>query len=317
MLEWTGERYLPWINESAVAYEHLHRYAYAATLVKGKRVLDLACGEGYGSKMLAATALSVIGIDIDESIINHAAAKYGGPALQFMRGSITAVPISEKSSFDVIVCFEAIEHVEGHEALLSEVKRLLCPSGVFIISTPNKAIYHDEAHFQNPFHLRELYFKDFRQLLERYFKNVSFFGQRTHPGSSIWPISPDGGTGFAEFVVERAEVEFQFVAHDKRAPLYFIAVASDSAQDLPASLSILLDHSDGHLKEARDLERMRRRLEESYRECWERETAGINAELSTTQRQLKLANEELATIHNSPEWKLASWVRQFLRKKHG
>jgi ubiquinone/menaquinone biosynthesis C-methylase UbiE len=108
MLEWTGERFLPWINESALAYEHLHRYAYAATLVKGKRVLDLACGEGYGSKMLAETASSVIGVDIDKSIIDHAAAKYRNPALQFIRGSIMAVPISEDHSFDAIVCFEAI-----------------------------------------------------------------------------------------------------------------------------------------------------------------------------------------------------------------
>jgi hypothetical protein len=60
MLEWTGERFLPWLEQSLIAYEHLHRYAYATTFVKGKRVLDLASGEGYGSKMMSATASSVV-----------------------------------------------------------------------------------------------------------------------------------------------------------------------------------------------------------------------------------------------------------------
>jgi cyclopropane fatty-acyl-phospholipid synthase-like methyltransferase len=72
MLEWTGERYLPWIKDFQMHYEHLHRYAFAAQLVKGKRVLDLACGEGYGSNMLAQEAESVIGLDIDEKVVYHA-----------------------------------------------------------------------------------------------------------------------------------------------------------------------------------------------------------------------------------------------------
>lgn len=314
MLEWTGERFLPWISESALAYEHLHRYAYAAMLVKGKRVLDLGCGEGYGSRLLADAASSVIGVDIDEQIIGHAAAKYGAPALQFIHGSITAVPLSEDHSFDAIVCFEAIEHIEAHDALLCEVKRLLRPSGLFIVSTPNKVLYHDEAQFQNPFHVRELYFSDFQALLEHHFRNVSFLGQRVHPGSSIWPIQPSGKNEFAGFIVQRLDAEFRFIGDDKRDPLYFVALASDSTDQLPASLSILLDHSDGHLKEARDLERMRRSLEDSYKGCWERETAAINAELAATRSRLKSANQELAAIHNSPEWKFASWLRRLVGK---
>ena len=145
MLEWTGERFVPWIRESAIAYEHLHRYAYAAELVTDKRVLDMACGEGYGSNLLAAGAASVIGVDIDEKVIRHASAKYGSTKLQFLSGSITALPIPDDHSFDVIVCFEAIEHIEDQDALLAEVQRLLKPDGVFIVSTPNKAVYHDES----------------------------------------------------------------------------------------------------------------------------------------------------------------------------
>src|SRR5437870_11204793 len=109
MLEWTGERFLPWIKESTIAYEHLHRYAYAAALVKNKRVLDLASGEGYGSKMLAAAASSVIGVDLDENAVRHASQKYAGANLQFLTGSITQVPIHEDHSFGAVVCFEAIE----------------------------------------------------------------------------------------------------------------------------------------------------------------------------------------------------------------
>src|ERR1051325_5374137 len=112
MLEWTGERFLPWVKESTIAYEHLHRYAYAATLVKGKRVLDLASGEGYGAKMLCASAASVVAIDIDENVVRHASEKYGSRKLQFLAGSITEIPIREDASFDAIVCFEAIEHIE-------------------------------------------------------------------------------------------------------------------------------------------------------------------------------------------------------------
>src|SRR5438552_6540172 len=104
MLEWTGERFLPWLDQSLIAYEHLHRYAYATTFVKGKRVLDLASGEGYGSKMLSDAASSVVGIDIDDKAIEHARSRYGSANVEFLKGSITAVPITDDHSFDVIVC---------------------------------------------------------------------------------------------------------------------------------------------------------------------------------------------------------------------
>src|SRR5215831_4273068 len=120
MLEWTGERFLPWIKDATIAYEHLHRYAYAATLVQHKRVLDLACGEGYGAKLLSASASFVLGIDIDENTVRHAREKYGSANLKFDSGSITAVPVKEDHSFEAIICFEAIEHIDDQETLLTE-----------------------------------------------------------------------------------------------------------------------------------------------------------------------------------------------------
>ncbi|PYS43965.1 MAG: hypothetical protein DMG13_34605 [Acidobacteria bacterium] len=215
MLEWTGERFLPWLAESTIGYEHLHRYRYAATLVTGKRVLDLASGEGYGSKILAETASSVVGVDIDENAICHATQRYGREALQFIIGSITAVPISENHSFDVIVCFEAIEHIEEQEKLLGEVKRLLKPDGVFIVSTPNKVAYQDISAEANPFHVKELDLDQFHQLLGRHFGNIRFLGQRIHPGSSIWPIGSNDSS-VREFVMERGESEFRFIGNETR-----------------------------------------------------------------------------------------------------
>src|SRR5262245_11379044 len=244
MLEWTGERYMPCLEHPTIAYEHLHRYAYAATFVKGKRVLDLACGEGYGSKMMAATASSILGIDIDDQTIQHAKEKYGTENLQFVAGSILSVPIADDHFFDIIVCFEAIEHIDDHEKLLNEVKRLLKPDGIFIVSTPNKHLYHYEARDENPFHVKELTFEEFQRLLSRHFKSVRFLGQRIHPSSNIWPIEAKQNTGFQEFVLERGESEFRFIANEKRVPLYLIGVASDSQAFIPERTNVLVDISD-------------------------------------------------------------------------
>jgi len=248
MLEWTGERFLPWLDQALIAYEHLHRYAYATTLVKGKRVLDLASGEGYGSKMMSEVAASVIGVDIDDKAIEHAKSRYGSANLQFLKGSISAIPVTDDNSFDVIVCFEAIEHIEDHDQLLKEVKRLLKADGIFIVSTPNKLTYHDEARDENPFHVKELYFEEFQKLLTNYFRNVTFLGQRVHPGSNIWPIGTANATAVQEIVIERDQSEFEFISGDKRVPLYFIALATNSTPVVPKG-SVLIDHSDEWLRE--------------------------------------------------------------------
>src|SRR5512139_3486774 len=93
MLEWTGERYVPWVDDPFIGYEHLHRYRFAKEFVKGKKVLDLACGEGYGSLMLSEEAGDVTGIDIDETTIRHASSKYLRGNLKFLKGLITDIPI--------------------------------------------------------------------------------------------------------------------------------------------------------------------------------------------------------------------------------
>jgi len=104
--EWTGERYLPWMEIGEIHYEHLHRYYFASQFTRSK--LDLACGEGYGTDIIAENAKEVIGIDIDEKMILHANQKYKKKNLEFKVGSITQVPIEKNHQFDVIVCFERV-----------------------------------------------------------------------------------------------------------------------------------------------------------------------------------------------------------------
>jgi ubiquinone/menaquinone biosynthesis C-methylase UbiE len=229
MLESPHERFLPWSGDAQSAYEHLHRYAWATQSVKGKKVLDLACGEGYGSFMLAQHADRVTGIDIDQETVIHARNTYPRDNLDFVEGSITDVPISGAAEFDVIVCYEALEHIEDHERLLSEVKRLLKDDGLFIVSTPNKTVYTDESDFHNPCHVKELHFAEFKTLLGNHFSSVRFWGQRVFPGSSIWDIPASDEPRYLEFVIDKGVEQFHFVDRQAKPPLYYVALASNRA----------------------------------------------------------------------------------------
>jgi 2-polyprenyl-3-methyl-5-hydroxy-6-metoxy-1,4-benzoquinol methylase len=182
MLEWTGERYLPFIEPSIcgahIHYEHLHRYAFVAQYVKGKKVLDLASGEGYGTYILSKTADYVVGVEIDHQAVTHASNTYIKENIEFKEGSILNIPITGEKIFDVIVCFEAIEHLEDHATLFTEIKRLLKENGILIISTPNKKLYTDDAGYNNPFHVKELYYSEFLTILNKNFSNTYVFGRR-------------------------------------------------------------------------------------------------------------------------------------------
>jgi len=245
-LEWTGERYVPWADKYMVAYEHLHRYGFAKDFVKDKKVLDLASGEGYGSFILSETAESVIGIDIDDLCIRHASSKYLKDNLKFIKGSVTQIPIEENHTFDVIVCFEILEHIEGHEELMQEVKRLIKSDGVFIVSTPNKYIYSDQRNYHNPFHVKELYLEDFRKYLSDNFTYNYIYGLKVFPCSNIFPLFKNSSCS-RDFVIENgSNNEFFFLAVEEKIAPYLIAVASDAdfSSDRIIGNSYLIDQSE-------------------------------------------------------------------------
>lgn len=186
-LPFTGERYVPGI-EGHIELEHRHRYYLARRLAAGKRVLDIACGEGYGSDILAESAVEVVGIDIDAESIAHAQAKYPRKNLSFLTGNCEHVPLPDQC-VDLVVSFETLEHTSEHEKMLSEIRRVLTPDGVLILSSPNKIIYLAADNLPNPFHKKELDLPEFRELAGRYFQNVRILGQRVAYGSLIAPMA--------------------------------------------------------------------------------------------------------------------------------
>ena len=138
-LEFTGERYLPG-TAGEIAHEHWHRYAFARRFVTGRRVLDVACGEGYGSALLAQAAAHVVGVDIDAHTLAHARTAYADRRnVEFVEGSAVALPLADASA-DVIVSFETIEHLAESEQprMLAEFARVLAAEGVLILSSPNR-----------------------------------------------------------------------------------------------------------------------------------------------------------------------------------
>jgi GT2 family glycosyltransferase/SAM-dependent methyltransferase len=221
-LPFTGERYVPQIGGD-IRLEHLHRYAAARELLRGKIVLDIACGEGYGSNLLATTAQSVIGVDISDKAIDHARAKYVRDNLSFKTGSCLQIPMEDKS-VDAVVCLETLEHVREQARLLSELRRVLRPGGLLVISTPNRQEY--AGNNKNTFHERELTPDEFSTLLRDNFKNITVCGQRVVYGSHIIPPVSSAPRQLAIFGGSGSQVK---KTGSLPAPLYLVALASDAA----------------------------------------------------------------------------------------
>ena len=283
MLKWTGERYIPEMEPGIIHYEHLHRYKFAKEFVKDKTVLDLGSGEGYGSFLLSATAKEVVGIDINKETITHASSKYLKNNLRFITGSISSIPILEEKIFDVIVCFEAIEHIKEHDSLIKEVKRLLKDDGIFIVSTPNTYVYSGNGPTKNPFHLKEMNYAEFRELLEANFKKVSIYGQKVYPISNIFQISGAGEPlEVTEYCMEKTEKEFSFVDSNKKEALYFVALASNNLIQNPKLGSYLTDVSETVFKQKDSVIKF---LENALREK-EKIEAGLATELHAKKEEI-------------------------------
>ena len=230
-LDPTGERFLPNVLTGDIVAEHLHRYYFAQGYVKGKEVLDIACGEGYGSHYLAQQAASVVGVDVDPVAVEHAKATYTHPGLSYRQGECAAIPL-EDNSVDVVVSFETIEHHDQHDAMMAEIKRVLRPDGLLIISSPDKHEYSEKPDYDNPYHVKELYKEEFEQLLSKHFEHSTLLGQRVVYGSAMWDTRNKTLINYSE-----TQPAGQPGTPD---PVYWVALASQKT--LPSHRSSFFQH---------------------------------------------------------------------------
>ncbi|HEX8009435.1 MAG TPA: class I SAM-dependent methyltransferase [Casimicrobiaceae bacterium] len=240
--EFTGERFLPGAG-GEIWYEHWHRYHFALPLVVGAEVLDVACGAGYGSALLARRAKSVVGADVAADTLEHARASYAAvPNLDFRQADCAALPFAD-ASFDAVVSFETIEHIEAQESFLDEARRVLRPDGLLILSSPNKLEYSDRRGFANPYHVRELYREELAALLAPRFPHTRWFGQRMSFFSVVWPEQRAAEGEL--FEVSEATAAEASPGHTR--PLYFIVIASrglETVAAIPLRLSVLADRDE-------------------------------------------------------------------------
>ena len=241
-MEFTGERFTPECVRE-IFHEHWHRYAWAQRMVGDLDVLDCASGEGYGSRILADTAKSVTGVDIDAKSVDHARRRYGRDGLEFLQGSALELPFAD-DRFDAVVSFETLEHLAEHDELMTEFRRVLKPRGFLLMSSPDKKTYSDDTGFENEFHVRELYRDQFEALLERHFPTFRLYGQKLMFNSALWRL--DASTKISECLTSEPDGSLTHAGHPAPAPLYFIAVAAANGAELPepAGLSLFDDRAE-------------------------------------------------------------------------
>jgi ubiquinone/menaquinone biosynthesis C-methylase UbiE len=232
-MEFTGERFVPQLS-GWLALQHYHRYYFVVNHIdlKEKVVLDLACGEGFGSEILSKSSKYVYGVDVSDETIEHSKKTYCKPNLKFLVGEAASIPL-DNNSIDVIVSFETLEHHNQHSEMMQEIKRVLNITGILVISSPDKGFY--EKHLfgnRNKFHVKELYYEEFVKLINEYFNNCKFFIQNNIVGSLIAseneenvykrPIHIDKESGLNEII----------------EPRFNICIASDSELSFSSTISI-------------------------------------------------------------------------------
>lgn len=220
-LPFTGERFVPDLSEKYIVAEHYQRYNAVLNIVKGQKVLDAACGAGYGTALMASVAEEVTGIDISSEAITFANHRYSDISnAKYLEASIAELPFSD-NTFDVIISFETIEHVEEElqNKFLKEIKRCLKDDGILVMSSPDKRTYSDLPDFHNEFHVKEFYFDEFDAFLHKEFKYVEHYLQGEHDltGEMLYPAK---GDTFSLRVLNKLDT-------DKDKDRYIVSVCSN------------------------------------------------------------------------------------------
>jgi SAM-dependent methyltransferase len=303
-LDGGGERYVPEIHAGAMLEpEHHCRYEWIAPLAGGREVLDAGCGVGWGTVILAsAGARSVVGVDVDEPAIANArqrASGYATAQIDFRRGDLRELPFGD-GSFDLVVCFEAIEHVERPAEVLDELRRVLRADGLLAISSPNRGVYPAG----NPFHLHELTTAELSESLEARFRHVAIYSQQTQI-SSLVAGRAARSAGDTRVITLPGAVD---------QPVYSVALAADAELPPVASLAVLGAPIDPNEFQPPSL-RLQRELETTQDELKRtqealRHTADAHA---AAERARAAADRLLRSQRDSLSWRLTMPLRALKR----
>ena len=314
-MEFTGERYIPELN-GEIQFEHLNRYFSCLNVVTGKEVLDIACGEGYGSSILAKLANSVVGVDIDAESISHASLKYKVQEnLKFLEGTCSAIPLEDKS-VDIVTSFETIEHHDQHDEMMRELTRVLRDDGLLIISSPNRLVYSDQAHYSNPFHVKELYYQEFVDLLNRYFQSVTIYGQRLGTASFIYPLESNPEV-FTDVYTGQfyASLDTKLQPFSLDSPVYYVALCSNSGNTFSVSFaSTFIESSTDLWNSTRlhvsnlqsQLQQTQSQLQQTQSQLQQTQSQleQTQSQLQQTQSQLEQTQSQLHAMESSKFWLL-------------
>jgi SAM-dependent methyltransferase len=311
LAEFTGERVIPGEVDIDLLNEHMARYTFAARLARGKRVLDAGCGAGYGSVELGRAAERVVGVDRAADAIEFARANYAAHNVTFEEASCEALPHAD-ASFELVVAFEVIEHLQDWRGFLREAHRVLVPNGQLVVSTPNKLYYTESrgADGANPFHVHEFDFEEFRAELKAVYPHVSLFLENHVEGFTFQPHEAGSTSEVRVDAGESAPDESHFfVAVCANRPqignptYVYIPRAANVLRERERHIRLLqgeLADKDGWLADAqRDLAEMTRRyasvesqLEESNRWAGELKAQLQERWARVDQLQAELAEEQ-------------------------
>jgi len=288
-----GERMIPEHHKTSLVYgEHIIRYNAARDLVKDRIVLDIACGSGYGSAVLAEGATKVYGVDIDEATVSYAKENYGRKNIEYKVGSATKIPLPD-NSVDVVVTYETIEHIKNYKKFLDETKRVLKKDGLLLVSTPNDVEFIEGNHF----HIHEFEYKELMDLLGSYYTNTKPWLQGDWLCSGI--LSPEQMNSEWEQDISITNVAPKGVEQS----IYFFVLCSD--RKITEEVLPLFSLSE-HWSTRGDQEQKKTHYQE--KEAVIRSLEIENQELVNANNELNLANQELNIIKSSRKWQLMEKV---------
>ncbi len=324
-LEFTGER-LTSSASGQIEIEHFHRYFLARSFCRDKDVLDIAAGEGYGAAFLAQVARSVVGVEIAPQVAAHAARAYCRPNLRFVAGDGRAIPL-RSGSVDIVVSFETIEHLFEQDVFVSEVKRVLRPGGIFVVSTPDRDVYSPYNSPANPFHCHELTKQEFIDLLSPTFRFVRCMGQRPMLGSAmVLDASRDEGGMGAQTYERRGDKHIEACAGLARS-LYIVAFAADHPIAVPSS-SLYIESSHLDLRDQQLAQEVQQRAAKQHAAAiaasertwterqaeWQHRLTEAMMARDQSEAARRRSQEELARVVSSTAWQMTYPLRRIAAK---